>query len=141
MNIYINKSPHDTLCGMIEGNCSDENSNLQILKTGKGNICAIYFSSNGIFFPNTPDSFEETIRNAISIGGDTDTIAAIVGSISEGYYGIPKDIKAKIKPYLKDYMYDLLKDRNLFIEEDRYYPIQQYDAEKADRPHKTVCNA
>ena len=57
------------------------------------------------------NSFEDSIRKAISIGGDTDTIAAIVGSISESYYGIPKDIKEKVKPYLKDYMYDLLKDR------------------------------
>lgn len=57
------------------------------------------------------NSFEDSIRKAISIGGDTDTIAAIVGSISESYYGIPKDIKEKAKPYLKDYMYDLLKDR------------------------------
>lgn len=57
------------------------------------------------------NSFEDSIRKAISIGGDTDTIAAIVGSISESYYGIPDDLKQQAKPYLKDYMYDLLKDR------------------------------
>lgn len=57
------------------------------------------------------NSFEDSIRKAISIGGDTDTIAAIVGSISESYYGIPEELKEKTKPYLKDYMYDLLKDR------------------------------
>ena len=34
-------------------------------------------------------SFEDAIRNAISIGGDSDTIAAITGGIAEAYYGIP----------------------------------------------------
>ena len=32
--------------------------------------------------------FEDTVRNAVSIGGDTDTIACIAGSIAEAYYGI-----------------------------------------------------
>jgi type I restriction enzyme M protein len=39
------------------------------------------------------DSFEETIKTAISIGGDSDTIAAIAGSIAEAYFGIPDKIK------------------------------------------------
>ena len=37
--------------------------------------------------------FEDAIRNAISIGGDSDTIAAIAGSIAEAYYGIPRDLR------------------------------------------------
>lgn len=37
-------------------------------------------------------SFEETIRLAVSIGGDSDTIAAIAGSIAEAYYPIPMEI-------------------------------------------------
>lgn len=39
------------------------------------------------------NSFEDAIRNAISIGGDSDTLAAITGSIAEAYYGIPKRIR------------------------------------------------
>lgn len=39
--------------------------------------------------------FEDAIRNAISLGGDSDTLAAITGSIAEAVYGIPKDIKEK----------------------------------------------
>lgn len=35
-------------------------------------------------------TFEDAIRNAISIGGDSDTLAAITGSIAEAYYGVPK---------------------------------------------------
>lgn len=38
-------------------------------------------------------SFEDAIRNAISIGGDSDTIAAVAGSIAEAYYGVPEDLK------------------------------------------------
>ena len=39
------------------------------------------------------DSYEETIRTAISIGGDCDTTAAIAGSIAEAFFGIPDNIK------------------------------------------------
>jgi ADP-ribosylglycohydrolase len=38
------------------------------------------------------ESFEDTIRNAISMGGDSDTLAAIAGSIAEATFGIPDDI-------------------------------------------------
>ena len=46
------------------------------------------------------ENFEDAIRNAISIGGDSDTLAAITGSIAEAAYGIPKDIKEKAINYL-----------------------------------------
>ena len=32
--------------------------------------------------------FEDAIRNAVSLGGDTDTLGAITGSIAEAFYGI-----------------------------------------------------
>lgn len=38
------------------------------------------------------DSFEEVISLAISIGGDSDTIAAIAGSIAEVIYPIPESV-------------------------------------------------
>lgn len=39
------------------------------------------------------EDFEDTIRNAISLGGDSDTIAAMAGSIAEAYYGnVPQEI-------------------------------------------------
>ena len=44
--------------------------------------------------------FESAIRLAVSIGGDSDTIAAITGSIAEAFYGIPNDIKDKALLYL-----------------------------------------
>ena len=45
-------------------------------------------------------SFEDAIRTAISVGGDSDTLAAITGAIAEAYYGIPENIKEKALTYL-----------------------------------------
>lgn len=53
--------------------------------------------------------FEDAIRNAISLGGDSDTIAAITGSIAEAAYGIPDWIKEKAISYLDDPPKDVLK--------------------------------
>ena len=44
--------------------------------------------------------FESAVRLAVSIGGDSDTIAAITGSIAEAFYGIPEHIKANVLSYL-----------------------------------------
>jgi len=38
------------------------------------------------------EDFEDVIRLAVSLGGDADTLAAIAGSIAEGYYDIPKEL-------------------------------------------------
>ncbi|MCL2045171.1 MAG: ADP-ribosylglycohydrolase family protein, partial [Oscillospiraceae bacterium] len=46
--------------------------------------------------------FEDAIRNAISLGGDSDTLAAITGSIAEAAYGIPQDIAEKGLSYLDE---------------------------------------
>ena len=37
--------------------------------------------------------FEDAVRNAISLGGDADTMAAIAGGIAEAYWGVPTDIE------------------------------------------------
>ena len=46
------------------------------------------------------ENFEDVIRSAISIGGDSDTIAAIAGSIAEAYYGVPERLKEQTSKYL-----------------------------------------
>ena len=48
--------------------------------------------------------YEDAIRNAISIGGDSDTIAAITGGMAASYYGIPNDIYKTGLLYLDDYL-------------------------------------
>jgi len=52
--------------------------------------------------------FEDVIRNCISIGGDSDTIAAIAGGIAEAYYPIPRWMKRKVKKYLPRHLKDIL---------------------------------
>lgn len=47
------------------------------------------------------DSYEDGIRNAISIGGDSDTIACITGGIAEAFYGeVPMEIKRTVYKFL-----------------------------------------
>jgi ADP-ribosylglycohydrolase len=46
--------------------------------------------------------FEDAIRNAISLGGDSDTLAAITGSIAEAAYGVPEHIREKATGFLDD---------------------------------------
>lgn len=47
--------------------------------------------------------FEDAIRTAISIGGDSDTLAAIVGSIAEAYYTVPEELAKKALSYMDSY--------------------------------------
>ena len=53
------------------------------------------------------ESFEDTIRNAISIGGDADTIAAMAGSVAEAYYGVPDELEEKLLCYLSESLSDI----------------------------------
>jgi ADP-ribosylglycohydrolase len=46
--------------------------------------------------------FEDAIRNAISLGGDSDTLAAITGGIAEAAYGVPDWIREKALSYLDE---------------------------------------
>lgn len=39
------------------------------------------------------NSFEDVIRTAVSLGGDCDTLTAIAGSIAEGFYGVPDELR------------------------------------------------
>jgi type I restriction enzyme M protein len=55
------------------------------------------------------NDFEDAIRNAISIGGDSDTIGAITGGIAEAYYGISAEMRNKAKTYLDDSLLDILE--------------------------------
>lgn len=58
------------------------------------------------FFEST--GFEDAIRNAISIGGDSDTLAAICGGVAEAYYGIPSDIRKRAVTFLDDSLLKIL---------------------------------
>ncbi len=54
--------------------------------------------------------FESAIRLAISLGGDSDTLANITGGIAEAFYGIPEGIAEKGKTYLPHELLGLLEE-------------------------------
>ena len=52
--------------------------------------------------------FEDAIRNAISLGGDSDTLAAITASIAEAAYGIPETIKSRAGSLFEPPLFEVL---------------------------------
>ena len=64
------------------------------------------------------DSFEDAIRNAISIGGDSDTLAAITGGIAEAYYGVPTLLWKQAMPYLSSRIIRKVDEFYRFISND-----------------------
>lgn len=60
------------------------------------------------FFEST--DFEDAIRNAISIGGDSDTLAAITGAVAEAYYGVPTSIRKLALTFLDKGLLKILMD-------------------------------
>ncbi len=45
-------------------------------------------------------NFEDALRTAVSLGGDSDTLAAITGSIAEAFYGVPENLKQECRQRL-----------------------------------------
>lgn len=66
--------------------------------------------SIGAFLEST--DYEDAIRNAIALGGDSDTIGAITGSIASAYYGISEDICNKALEYLDECLIKIHDDFN-----------------------------
>lgn len=54
------------------------------------------------------NDFEDAVRNAVSLGGDSDTLAAITGSIAQAAYGVPDEIIIKVKKYLPGNLTDVI---------------------------------
>ena len=65
------------------------------------------------------NSFEEAIRYAIAVGGDSDTIGAIVGGIAEAIWGIPEYIRIQAMSYLPNEMVQIIEQFNKNISIDR----------------------
>lgn len=61
------------------------------------------------FFCGT--DFEDVVRNAVSLGGDTDTIAAIAGAMAEAMFGIPEPLLTQGRAYLSQ---DILQAAEAF---------------------------
>jgi ADP-ribosylglycohydrolase len=58
-------------------------------------------------------NYESAVRNAILLGGDADTMAAIAGSIAEAYYGgVPEVIASEVRSRLEPGMLDVVNEFN-----------------------------
>ncbi len=53
--------------------------------------------------------FEDALRTAISLGGDSDTLAAITGSIAEVFYGVPEELKREYCQRLTPELAEILR--------------------------------
>lgn len=60
-------------------------------------------------------SYEDAIRTAISMGGDTDTMGAITGSIAGAYYGVPDNLKKQAYRYLDGFLLKILYDFDNYL--------------------------
>lgn len=54
--------------------------------------------------------FEDAIRLAVSLGGDSDTLACITGGIAEAFYGIPEDIEKQVSDKLPGTFQKVIKE-------------------------------
>ena len=56
------------------------------------------------------ESFEDCVRTAISVGGDSDTLAAIACTVGEAYYGVPDVMKIYAESYLDSTLSSILSE-------------------------------
>jgi ADP-ribosylglycohydrolase len=66
-------------------------------------------------------SFEDAIRTAISLGGDSDTIGAITGAIAEAYYGVPEDMEDKALSYLDEDLRAIYDEWVMFVTDSKLF--------------------
>ena len=53
--------------------------------------------------------FEDALRTAVSLGGDSDTLAAITGSIAEASYGVPEELRQECRKRLTPELSEILR--------------------------------
>ena len=71
--------------------------------------------------------FEDAIRNAISVGGDSDTIAAMAGAVAEAFFGVPERIIESAIEYLDARQMEIL-----------YYFEKRYPSKALDEEEKAI---
>jgi len=56
------------------------------------------------------ETYEDAVRTAVSLGGDSDTLACITGGIAEAYYGpVPREIRDAVREYLTDELWAIVE--------------------------------
>ena len=67
---------------------------------------------------SNPRDFEDAIRKAVSLGGDSDTLACITGGIAHAFYGpLPEHITRRVYSILDDRLGEVTREfMNAFVE-------------------------
>lgn len=91
-------------------------------------------------------SFEDTVRNAVSIGGDTDTIACIAGSIAEAYYGLSTECEVEcLRRIPAEFRRVILRFESLVkrevMDNGRMIeaPLSRYEHDEEDNPQEVIA--
>lgn len=63
-----------------------------------------------LFCVDQADNFVDAIRNAVCLGGDSDTLAACAGTLAEAKWGIPSIIRDYAETYLDDRLLEVIHD-------------------------------
>lgn len=81
---------------------------------------AAFFEGNG---------FVDVVRRAVSMGGDSDTIAAMAGSVAEAYFGIPENLEREAYRRLDRNLGDVVRRFHAFYFQNDCRPKDSWQAE------------
>lgn len=90
--------------------------------------CQVTVPEAIIAFLNSED-YEDAIRKAILVGGDSDTIACMTGAIAGAYYGVPDYIVREAMSYLPEDLADVVIKFENFINKKRYAKKEKKETE------------
>ena len=65
------------------------------------------------------NDFEDVVRNAVSLGGDCDTLTCIAAGIAEAFYGVPEEYKTESLARMEDDMKDVYRRFSVQIGKDK----------------------
>jgi len=109
-NAKASKDENETIQGFMSiARSYYEDFDTRVYPKGKFDETCMDAVPLSFYLLSQASSFEDAIRLAISHGGDSDTIGAIVGSIAEARFGIPQEMKEKALSYLPNDMKDIWK--------------------------------
>ncbi len=72
------------------------------------------------------ENYEDVIRNAVSLGGDCDTLTCIASAVAESYYGVPDDFKNECEKRLPEDMRNVIKKFRELVEEIDRKALEEY---------------
>lgn len=109
-NAKASKDENETIQGFMSiARSYYEDFDTRVYPKGKFDETCMDAVPLSFYLLSQASSFEDAIRLAISHGGDSDTIGAIVGSIAEARFGIAQEMKEKALSYLPKDMKDIWK--------------------------------